>query len=165
MQYGAGTVNGRTAWGASYRNVYHYYQAPPANTFQVILIDRSDTGAGNFDIEFNYDSILWETGTASGGNSDGLGGNSARVGWTDGVANAFELPGSAVNGAFLDSNLTTGLIHNSLNSGGVDGRYVWNVRNGIVVDPVPEPGTWALMGLAAGALFVARRRKERRADD
>ncbi len=37
------------------------------------LIER-DTGAGNFDIYFNYDRILWETGTASGGNANGLGG-------------------------------------------------------------------------------------------
>ena len=43
------------------------------NTFQLVLIDRADTGAGNFDVEFRYEDINWTTGDASDG-ENGLGG-------------------------------------------------------------------------------------------
>ena len=132
--FGASMVNGRPAFGANYINVgYYAAKDNKLNSFQVVLIDRADTGAGNFDIELNYDKIQWETGDASGGNN-GLGGNSARAGFSNGSGNlgtSFELPGSAVNGAFLDSNRSTGLIYNSLNSN-VPGRYVFQVRSGQV---------------------------------
>jgi len=42
----------------------------------------------------------------------------------------FELPGSGMPGSFLDSNLTTGLIHSSRSSGQL-GRYLFEVRSGI----------------------------------
>ena len=107
---------------------------PSLNSFQAVLIDRFDTGPGNFDVEFNYEQMVWESGQASGGDSFGLGGDSARVGFSNGTGNTgtfFELPGSAINGAFLDSNLSTGLIHNSLNSD-VLGRYVFEAREGSI---------------------------------
>ena len=133
-------VDGHPAFGATWRDVRYYYASSDTggtNSFQVILIDRSDTGPGNFDIEFNYDKITWEAGMASGANSDGLGGNSARVGYSNGTeADSYELPGSAVNGAFLDSNLQTGLINNSLNSDQL-GRYVFHVRDGVVQTNTP----------------------------
>jgi hypothetical protein len=53
------------------------------NSFQLIITDRSDIGVSDFDFEFNYHQIQWETGDASGG-SDGLGGSSARAGWSNG---------------------------------------------------------------------------------
>ena len=59
---------------------------------------------GDFRIVFNYDRILWETGDASSG-TNGLGGNSARVGFSDGSGQPgtfFELTGSGQNGALLD---------------------------------------------------------------
>ncbi len=64
------------------------------NTFQLVLIDRADTGAGNFDVEFRYEDINWTTGNASGG-SNGLGGTPAQAGYDagDGV-NFFVVPGS-----------------------------------------------------------------------
>ncbi len=64
------------------------------NTFQLVLIDRDDTGAGNFDVEFRYEDINWTTGDASGG-SGGLGGTPAQAGYDagDGV-NFFVVPGS-----------------------------------------------------------------------
>ncbi|MBX7236221.1 MAG: VWA domain-containing protein [Caldilineales bacterium] len=111
------------------------------NSFQLVLISRNDIGQGDFDIEFNYAQILWETGDASGGNG-GLGGASARVGYSNGTRQPgtfYELPGSAVNGAFLDLNSSTGLIHHSRNSA-ILGRYMFEVRNGVVLPThTPSP--------------------------
>ena len=137
VKYGRGTIDGRPAFGVNYIGVGYYSRnADKLNDFQLILIDRSETGAGNFDIEFNYDRIQWETGDASGG-EEGLGGSPARVGYSNGTGAAgtsFELPGSGQSGAFLDANTQTGLIHNSLNSPQL-GRYLFTVRGGVVVEP------------------------------
>lgn len=135
VSFGNGTVGGRNAFAANWLDVRHFSATNPANTgttnrFQAVLVDRSDTGAGNFDIEFNYERVLWESGTASGGNNAGLGGSSARAGFSNGSTDALELAGSAVNGAFLDSGpAATSLIQNSLNSIH-NGRYVFFSRNG-----------------------------------
>jgi hypothetical protein len=164
MQYGSGTVDGRNAFGVTWDGVngvgYYFFGADKLNKFQVVLIDRSDTGVGNFDIEFNYDQIQWETGDASGG-TGGLGGTSARAGYSNGIDTSYELLGSAINGAFLDSNFSTGLIHNS--NVGQDGRYVFSARNG-GVDPgrVPEPcsvAVWSALGLIglAGLRWKSKR--------
>jgi RHS repeat-associated protein len=112
------------------------------NSFQLVLINRSDIGQGDFDIEFNYDQIQWEAGQASGGNYNGLGGYSAHVGYSNGSGKpgtSFEMPGSGVPGSFLDSNGATGLIRNSLNSSGVQGRYVFPVRSDFLVNVVAPP--------------------------
>ena len=132
VTYGQGTVDGRPAFAVTWPGVGCFSVITSVlNHFQVVLIDRSDTGAGNFDIEFNYDRIQWETGQASGGNAQCRGGSPARVGYSSGGISpvSFELPGSGVSGAFLDSNATSGLIHNSRNTF-QDGRYIFPVRNG-----------------------------------
>ena len=164
VTYGAGMVDGRNAFGVNWVGVGYYNSATDLlNSFQLVLIDRSDTGAGNFDIEFNYDQIQWETGSASGG-VGGLGGNSARVGFSNGTGAAgtfFELAGSAVNGAFLDTGpLATALILNMLNSD-VAGRYIFQARNGEIIVPsdVPLPAGMALLlsGLVAGRFAVKKK--------
>ena len=164
VTYGAGMVDGRNAFGVNWVGVGYYNSATDLlNSFQLVLIDRSDTGAGNFDIEFNYDQIQWETGSASGG-VGGLGGNSARVGFSNGTGAAgtfFELAGSAVNGAFLDTGpLATALILNMLNSD-VAGRYVFQARNGEIIVPsdVPLPAGMALLlsGLVAGRFAMKKK--------
>ena len=141
---GYGTVNGDLAFGATWTGVDYYFgstQHTLSDTFQVVMIDRSDIAPGDFDIEFNYGQVQWETGDASGG-SGGLGGSSARAGFSAGTGlpgSFYELPGSGVPGSFLDSDSAGGLVYGSLNSG-VAGRYVFDVRNGAVT-VTPEPGT------------------------
>jgi hypothetical protein len=156
--YGTGTVGDRAAFGVNWDGVgYYNTQADKLNIFQLILIDRGDTGAGNFDIEFNYDQILWETGSASGG-TNGFGGTSAAVGYSQGTGapgTFSQLPGSLVNGALINGG-SNALVGNSLNSN-LAGRYVFNVRGGTVINPpvstIPEPTTVALLG--TGVLMLA----------
>lgn len=183
VTYGTGTVDDRAAFGVNYGIVnppgdnigvgYFANRTNRTNSFQLALIDRSDTGAGNFDIEFNYDQMQFETGEASGG-VNGLGANSARVGYSNGtgaLGTSFELPGSAVNGAFLDGGpTTTRLVANSLNSS-VPGRYIFTARNGSI-DPTPNPtptpvpapssagSTLAFGALGAGYLLKRKLKKQ-----
>jgi len=164
VRYGSGTVDGRTAFGVSWRNVgYFSNNVDKLNTFQLVIIDRSDRGAGDFDFEFNYDQIQWETGDASGG-SGGLGGFSARAGYANGSGlpgTFLELTGSAVNGALLDSG-PNALIASSLNSNEL-GRYLFTVINGVVQPVVPVPPTVVLMGLGAIGVAGNSWRQRRRA--
>ena len=170
VTYGQGIVNGRNAFGANYLNVgYYSAKSNKLNDVQIVLVDRADTGAGNFDIELNYNKVQWETGDVNGG-VNGLGGNSARAGYSNGTTtpgSSFELAGSGVNGAFLDGGpAATSLIANSLNSDGVLGRYTFNARNGaVVVNPpstsVPEPFT--IVGTMLGGAAALRMRKRLKA--
>ncbi len=179
VTYGTGTFDGRPAFGVNWINV-DYFASDPAhtnrNSFQLILVDRSDIAAGDFDMVFNYDQIQWETGEASGGNADGLGGDSARVGYSNGTGAAgtfFELDGSAVNGAFLDGG-PNALVSGRLNST-IDGRYIFESRGGGIEPPPPPPPpgpapaaisvpagspmTWLILifGLLSLAAFTFRR--------
>lgn len=176
VSYGTGLVDGQKAFAATWTDV-SYYDAndDKANTFQVVLVDRSDVGAGNFEIEFNYEVIEWEAGDESGGVL-GLGGDTARVGFSNGnglPGTSFELDGSAIAGAFLDGGpATTSLITNSLNSSTL-GRYVFFARDGQIhltpprdsTDPgeeppvVPVPGAFILCGTGLASLLVYRRRR------
>ena len=123
MHYGSGTVDGHNAFGATWVNV-GCFSGGGSNSFQGIIIDRSDTGAGNFDVELNYDTI-----TANCGHSP----RAAVTNGTGVVGTFFELPGSGTAGAFFDSNPTTGLINHSSASCRPLGRYVIPVRSGVVV--------------------------------
>ena len=125
VHYGPDTVDGRAAFGATWPGVGYYERHyDKLDAFQVILIDRADTGAGHFDVEFNFGTIAWESGDRSDGSVDGVGGwPSAIVGYSDGV-NSTLFPGSGVPGSFLDGNLATGLIHGQ-SQGSVLGRYIF----------------------------------------
>jgi hypothetical protein len=136
---GVETIDGHPAFGVNWVKVGYFNQYDDKlNSFQLVLINRSDTGTGNFDIEFNYDIILWETGNASGG-SNGYGGSPSRSGLSNGSNQDIELQYSAETLKQLDSNpltevpnFITGLIYRSRNST-VPGRFVFQVRSGQVL--------------------------------
>lgn len=134
VTFGWAHFEGRPALFVNYINVDYFPSSEVnenRNSFQVILVDRADVAIGDFDIIFNYDQIEWEAGGASGSDADGLGGDSARVGFSNGSGEEgtfFELDGSAVNGAFLADGERS-LIDNSRNSD-VFGRYVFESRSG-----------------------------------
>jgi hypothetical protein len=137
--YGSETINGRLAFGVNWVNVgYFSFHDDKLNSFQLVLVTRPDTGTNNFDIEFNYNKVLWETGDASGG-SNGYGGSPARCGLSNGTTQTIELAYSAQTLVQLDknpntgiANLVTGLIYRSRNSG-IPGRFVFQVRSGQVL--------------------------------
>jgi hypothetical protein len=133
VRYGRDEVNGRPAFGVNWINVgYFSSRADKLNSFQLVLIERSDIGPNDFDIEFNYGRISWETGDASGG-TDGFGGTPAAVGYSNGTGEDgtfFEWPGSLVPGALLDSG-PRALIRARLNSQ-IPGRITFRARGGTI---------------------------------
>ncbi len=145
VQYGqVPDIDGHKAFVVNWPGVgYFSSSVNKLNTFQLVIILREDLlPAGQWDFEFNYGQIQWETGNASGG-TNGLGGTSAAIGFTDGVLADpyfYEVFGSLIPGSFLDSNSDTGLIHNSRESSQC-GRYSFAVRglDGIPdINPLPE---------------------------
>jgi len=155
LRWGSGVVGGHAAFGVTWDGVgYYSFHTTPLDHFQVILIDRSDIAVGDFDIEFNYDSIGWDRGDVSP--------EPAHVGYTDGSGDPgtnYEFAGSGVNGAFYDSGPAgTSLIHNT--NVGLDGRYLFTVRSGVVAPAVPEPATMTMLGIGVAGLFGYRLRRK-----
>jgi PKD repeat protein len=130
VTFGNDTVDGHQAFGVNWISVGYYSQkTDKLNSFQLILINRSDRNPGDFDIEFNYDMVQWETGDASGG-SDGVGGSPAVVGFSNGSGlpgTSFQFDGSGISRSFLDIN-PGGLTHGSLNTNTL-GRYIIPIVN------------------------------------
>jgi hypothetical protein len=139
--YGTEFIDGRLAFGVNWINVgYYNRRADKLNSFQLVMIQRSDIAVGDFDIEFNYNKVLWETGEhPNSGGVNGYGGFPARAGLSNGSNRTIELEYSGQTLAQLDKNptsgipnLTTGLIYRSRNST-VPGRFVFQVRSGSVL--------------------------------
>jgi hypothetical protein len=160
VQYGQSNLNGRSVFGVNWLNVgYYNSQVDKTNSFQLIVTNRSDITAGDFDFQLNYDDVRWETGSASNGTA-GFGGSSARAGWSNGATTSYELAGSAVNGSFLNGG-GHALRSNSLSSN-VLGQYNFQVRNGAVTPAVPEPETYAMLLAGIGMIgAIVRRRRQR----
>lgn len=157
MQYGQDMVDGHAAFGVNWLGVGHYQQnANPLNYFQLVMIDRSDVGTGDFDFEFNYGAVDWEAGLASGdSNNDGIcqvtetSCRPARAGWNNGTDTYYEVAGSGEPG---------GLINTLDNQ-----RLLFQVRNGAVipVTSTPEPASLVLMVTGLGVLGLVRRKARR----
>ena len=85
VTFGNGSFGGRDAFGVNWIDVGYFDQhVDKTNSFQLLFVNRADTGAGNFDLIFNYDRVQWETGDSDFGDQ-GLGGFSARVGLPTGL--------------------------------------------------------------------------------
>ncbi|MBD1389778.1 nidogen [Neiella sp. HB171785] len=126
---------------------YYDQHSDLTNSFQLVLIDRSDTGNGNFDVEFRYDNLSWTTGDASGG-VGGFGdptdefATPAQAGYDagDGI-NYFALPGS-----FTEDVIDLATTSNT----GEDGVWRFAIREGELpgatpenpLMPVTEGGNW-----------------------
>lgn len=134
--YGQGTVEGRRAFFVTWDGVgYQNQHADRTNTFQLVLIERSDVRANDFDMEFNYGRITWDRADTTGGGSVEV---SARVGWSigrDEVFHYYELPGSAIPGAFLDGSPSS-LVTGSAGSD-VPGRFAFVSRGGALTPHIP----------------------------
>lgn len=146
VTFGRDTVNGRNAFAATWNGIipFPFTANGPRNVFQLVLIDRADTGAGNFDFEFNYNTINWECSNNNRTCANGVGFAQARAGWTSGTGApaiaAFEIDGSNEAGLFLDSNpLNLGLVTRSMDAPGVLGRLVFQVRGGTVQNASRAP--------------------------
>jgi hypothetical protein len=133
VSYGPITYDGRPAYCVNWVGVGYFSGGTDRlNSSQLVLVDRSDTGAGNFDIVMNYDRLAYEPG----------GGLTA--GYSSGTF-TYVYPGSGAAGALVDANTATGLVHNS---GGSDqlGRYVHQVRGGQPQAPGAQRIDFAALG-------------------
>lgn len=153
VTYGNGTFKGRTAFGATWTAVSSFDASTSAtDTFQILLVDRSDVTSGDFDIVFNYDQIQWDyNGRTAIGYNAGKGNT---------VGTFAELTGSHTSGALIDGGPNSLVTNSNI---GTPGRYEFDVRGGTVVAPgVPEPATWALMLVGFGITGMAARRRNPR---
>ena len=167
VHYGTGTYAGHDAFAVTWGDKvgpgvgpgvgYFPSATDKLNKFQLILVERADTGVGNFDIYFQYDQIQWETGDASGG-SGGLGGASAVAGYSNGSSASLQIAGSDVDGGLLDTNLATGLKNNS--NVGLPSTFIYTARAGTVAGgdgAAPEPAAflvWGVLALAFGGVMT-----------
>jgi hypothetical protein len=146
-------VGGRPAFFVNWIDVVPFSTSHdatgPLNSFQLVLVDRSDTGAGNVDFYFNYDKVTWDTCSSQT--------RRARAGWGRSSGTAYELPGSGTrttSASQLTDTATGGrsLIQNFMNDTGQLGRYLWQVRSGTSpnIPPVVIVQDRVLEGNAAG---------------
>ncbi len=145
VTWGTTTFGGRPALCVNWVDVgYFAGHADKTNSFQLLLVDHSNVGAGDFDIIMNYDRVDWETGDASGGIA-GFGGVPVGAGYSAGdgdAAHFYEFPGSLTGSGLLDSN-DQGLTSSARGSQ-QPGRYLFPIRNGLA------PGNALLEGDVTG---------------
>ena len=93
------------------------------NSFQIVIRNRADVRAGDFDVEFRYERCAWTTGDASGG-TGGLGGTPAQVGFDAGDRTRSLSHPSSRTSAVLDLCRTSNV--------GETGVWRYFSRNGVV---------------------------------
>jgi hypothetical protein len=127
VTFGTAEFAGRPAFCATWDRVgYFDRHYDLRNTFQVLLVDRSDIEDGAFDVVFDYGTIQWETGDASDG-SAGFGGTPAAAGWSNGSATgSVSIGGSLQSGAFIDGAFT-GLASSSTGTE-TPGIHIWQIH-------------------------------------
>ena len=93
------------------------YSGSGANSFQVVI---TSTGDGDFELEYIYEDIQWNTGDS----------NQALAGHVDGAGDTFELEGSGNASALLDYET------NDFDGGDPSGTFTQVFSNGGVLDGV-----------------------------
>ncbi|MDI1476533.1 HYR domain-containing protein [Polyangium sp. y55x31] len=140
VTYGQTTYGGRPAfcvnWGGTNGVGYFDMGAAELNRFQLILVDRSDIGFGDFDVVMNYDHIGWD-GTYLSQVADGYE-FPVWVGASQGLWGGF--PGSGTYPGELRDGRTNALVSGSLNTP-VPGRYIQQPRGGLPPERAAVSGT------------------------
>jgi hypothetical protein len=169
VTYGTGLYDSQAAFMVDWTGVgYSTDENDKTDTFQLVIVDRPDLGAGDFDIYFNYGSMQWDVGDASGG-SDGVcslgSGIPPVAGYSNGSGSVVQIPGSGTCGALIDGGADA--LDTATNDG-VTGQMMFEVINGVVTaaqndppggDPVPEPSTAAILTAALAGMLYRRRRQ------
>lgn len=108
-----------------YETGYFAHHNDRRMSFQLVVTDRQDVVAGDFDVEFRYNKCEWTTGDASEG-QEGFGGVPAQAGFDAGNERDFEvLPGSFTPGV-LRLCTTSNVEEN--------GVWRYQIRSGNVVE-------------------------------
>jgi outer membrane autotransporter protein len=129
LTFGQSTLSGRNAFVAQWNGSPYYYNGGGLNYFQVVLIDRSNRHAGDFDVEFNYNSIATNPSYHV---AVGIGEGTANP------ANTKELPGSQGTGSGLADTGANALVNGT--NVGVLGRYFFQIINGVIFFGPPNLG-------------------------
>ncbi|MBV8787216.1 MAG: carboxypeptidase regulatory-like domain-containing protein, partial [Mycobacterium sp.] len=168
VTYGSTTYENEPAFCVDWRNVgYWQGMTDKLDSFQLLLVQRPDAGPGDFDIIFNYDRVQWDSGGPQVIATDrpaaaALGLDVAEIGYSNGIANSFELSGSGQEGAFLDYGVNALTL--ASDGSAQPGRYVLPVRQeqtvqtgsltGAVSDSSSNPVAGALVQACAQSLLT-----------
>ncbi|MDC0741591.1 HYR domain-containing protein [Polyangium mundeleinium] len=137
VTYGHTTYGGRSAfcvnWGNTNGVGYYDMGVAALNRFQLLLVDRSDVGFGDFDIIMNYDHIGWD-----GQDPTPPSNLPVWIGASEGFWTGF--PGSGVDPGELRDGEANALVGGSLNTPTL-GRYIHRPRGGLPPQAAAVSGT------------------------
>jgi len=124
---------------------YYNHGVDKLDAFQIVLTNRSDVGPGDFDVEFIYEQLQWDSGGASNGIPAQIGFDAG-----DGINYVKQ------KDSFTDNVLTVTGTSNI----GIPGVWKWEVRNGAVGEPpfliqISQPAPSATIEAGANVSFAA----------